>query len=371
MENVFIPSTLKVLRDYKGFTQKQMAEFLDLSQAHLSKIEAGVQIPDDKLVSRFSKISGFPLSFFCKEFMNLSSYIYYRSSATLAKKHFNRFEGYNRIIATHIKNLSEYVDIPEFTVPISKIQSILELNKEVRIEQITDFAKQIRIKFGLGLNPIEDIVKTFEKNGIIVFFYDYDFLKSLNDKKLDGFSTFVDDIPVVMVNKNVPNSRKVFTMCHELGHLIFHYGDIISYDKEVEKEANIFASEFLMPSASIENSLRNVDVRKLVELKHSWKVSMAALLYRAKYLGAINEDKYRRIIQEINALGFGKNEPMEFDLSVPSLLKNMFDITIKETNSDKDAFLENILGVNRKVYDDIYHFGTQMRVISKFRVSVN
>ncbi len=67
-------------------------------------------------------------------------------------------------------------------------------------------------------------------------------------------------IPTIIVNQNTPYTRQKFTLAHELGHIIipWHYGSIIDETDEanhnsniayweVEREANRFASELLMP----------------------------------------------------------------------------------------------------------------------------
>ncbi len=74
---------------------------------------------------------------------------------------------------------------------------------------------------------------------------------------------------VIIINKNFSNDHKRFTLAHELGHLIMHTSNefLISEYRDKEDEANRFASEFLMPSDAISNSLRGLKLQYLVELK--------------------------------------------------------------------------------------------------------
>lgn len=65
--------------------------------------------------------------------------------------------------------------------------------------------------------------------------------------------------PTIIVNSNLPRTRQLFTLAHELGHIIipWHLGTIIdeiytqSYKdfiySQIEQEANRFAAELLMP----------------------------------------------------------------------------------------------------------------------------
>jgi Zn-dependent peptidase ImmA (M78 family) len=75
--------------------------------------------------------------------------------------------------------------------------------------------------------------------------------------------------PHVLVNSLQPDARQTFTIAHELGHLLipWHIGTILDQvdahveEKndywEMEREANAFAAELLMPKEWIEGLLRN------------------------------------------------------------------------------------------------------------------
>jgi Zn-dependent peptidase ImmA (M78 family) len=77
-----------------------------------------------------------------------------------------------------------------------------------------------------------------------------------------------------------------------------------------ERQADEFASEFLMPASSIRAGLRGgVDLNKLLSLKQQWGVSMAALARRAQNLGAITDWQYRNLMIEMSALGYRTQEP--------------------------------------------------------------
>lgn len=97
--------------------------------------------------------------------------------------------------------------------------------------------------------------------------------KSIPISGVDGLSLnikVVGKIPTVIINQNAPRTRQLFTLAHELGHLIipWHCGiDIEDIDtvhsewimdlkyREMEEEANRFAAEILMPQSCIEKLL--------------------------------------------------------------------------------------------------------------------
>lgn len=80
---------------------------------------------------------------------------------------------------------------------------------------------------------------------------------------VDGISLYLklpDRRPNILLNASIPDTRRVFTLAHEFGHVIipWHFGMVFSniskYDdsansayREMEAEANRFAAELLMP----------------------------------------------------------------------------------------------------------------------------
>lgn len=125
------------------------------------------------------------------------------------------------------------------------------------------------------------------------------------------------------MNSAAPTDRVRFTMAHELGHLVMH----AMPTENMEREADRFAAEFLMPEYDIRPQLIDVTLNLLAILKRVWRVSMAALLKRARDLRAISEKKATALWKKMSALGFRKREPAELDLSPerPRLLRNLID----------------------------------------------
>lgn len=113
------------------------------------------------------------------------------------------------------------------------------------------------------LVPPYDIIKLVEKKATIAF-HAFPF-------KADGITVNIkSDKPRIYINNTfgIPKTRQRFTIAHELGHIFlpWHKGtiasDINEYSisthmmyRDMESEANRFASELLMPSNWIINIL--------------------------------------------------------------------------------------------------------------------
>ncbi len=66
----------------------------------------------------------------------------------------------------------------------------------------------------------------------------------------------------------------------------------------IEQEANLFAAELLAPAEVMREELAGLtarDFRRLLELKHRWGVSMAALIERARHLDIVDDQLHRTL----------------------------------------------------------------------------
>jgi len=98
---------------------------------------------------------------------------------------------------------------------------------------------------------------------------------------------------IIVVNRNIPRTRKRYTVAHEIGHLILHHAPVQFLrtnapvvDSAREAEANAFASELFMPIQAVR---RIVPVqRNLHRLAETFAVSTEAMLWRLKDLDLLD-----------------------------------------------------------------------------------
>lgn len=101
---------------------------------------------------------------------------------------------------------------------------------------------------------------------------------------------------IIISNKIKGTYKERFTISHELGHYFnindktydldtYFYSDYKAKQKQskLEKEADEFAAELLMPRKYIKNSIENIDVKdwqELVNLSKKYEVSLATMLIK-------------------------------------------------------------------------------------------
>lgn len=340
MASILKNDTLKLARNYFGLNQKEFAKKLEISQALVSNLEKSLKPLTEDVIEKLK--DEFGESFFSQVMSSPNLKVHYRASATVAKKYTDLFEARLLIISNKIEQLLEYVEIPENKIPQKDLEDF-QLDAEYLANEVRDY-------FGLGRKPIEDIIRLLESNGVIVYFFDYDFISAQN-KSFDGVSFYVKGVPVILINDKIQNARKVFTLAHELGHLIIHnHNDFfISNERDMEKEANKFASEFLAPKNALRGEFTRLTTEKLFELKAYWKISVGALLYKAKET-SLTPDQYRRWVTFFAP--YRKNEPHDISINKPVLLKKMFQVCQEDIGSEVEFF--NEFGISKKIFEDVY-----------------
>ncbi len=153
-----------------------------------------------------------------------------------------------------------------------------------------------------------------EKHGVFVFKESFKASgKGMPDSPYSGFCLYDKIFPIVYVNNNMPHTRQIFTLFHELAHLLFEvsgidkrndsdYIEVLSgTDKQIEILCNEFAAEFLIPTNDINLRLQSVDVLSdsaVYNLANEYCVSREVILRRALDIALINKTSYREKVKE-------------------------------------------------------------------------
>jgi Zn-dependent peptidase ImmA (M78 family) len=126
---------------------------------------------------------------------------------------------------------------------------------------------------------------------------------------VDAYSIWSDDVPYIFLTRRKTPEHIRFDLSHELGHLVVHSAEPAETVAH-EREADAFASEFLMPQASLAEYLRyNANVSELLRVRDAFKVSAMALTYAAHKGGRMSDWAYRQTCINLSQKGFRSSEP--------------------------------------------------------------
>lgn len=333
---------LVLARESRGLTQTQLSQLIPcLNQGNLSKMEKGILSISEEVLLRVSETLNYPLAFFYKSEPKTSiNAFYYRKRLTFPKKELATLEAKMDIVRLNIDELLSSVEIPDFRLPT--IEPDVKITPE-------DIARNIRTVMAIPKGPIVNLVEYIEKFGIIVYFLDTD------SEKFDGITLYTNSgYPIIFLNKGMSNDRKRFTLGHELGHLIMHIPfSTIKDSDQIENEANRFSAEFNMPTLDCRNDLLNLKFNSLGYLKSYWKLSKAAIIFKAKAIGAINDSTYKYMVIELSRRGERKLESVTVALDEPKIIKELINIYRNELNYSIEE-LTQVLGISSKDYKDYF-----------------
>jgi Zn-dependent peptidase ImmA (M78 family)/transcriptional regulator with XRE-family HTH domain len=289
-------------RSLRGLTATALAKAAEVTPEWLSKVERDRTTPSSELIARLASELNLPVEFFFREPADLPSAesFHFRASSKLAQKD----ETAARTVASLASELSEWMD-STYRLPTPGIPEIQEL-ADVDFEAGPDVAAEaLRNYWGLGTAPISNMVGLLESKGARVFSV------SGSLQAIDAFSFRHHGNAIVFLNPSKSAERLRFDLAHELGHLLLHGGSLYENESKArERQANDFASAFLMPRAGLLGSIRgNVAVDSLLPLRDYWRVSAMAVAVRLHQLGVTSDWSYRRMCQELAQRGFRRSEP--------------------------------------------------------------
>ena len=326
--------SIKIARESRGLSQSKLSELLGVTQATLSRFEKGVLTVAPEFVSKIAQALNYPASFFEKDIRIAGeTSLFYRKRASMTVKDLSILESKISILSKSIDEMLESINIPDLRIP--SVEPTAENSPQ-------EIAYKIRNYLGVPAGPIDNIVSLLERNGVIVMFLDVDDME-----KFDGLTMFTtNQAPVIWINSNISNDRKRFSIAHELGHLVMHLRseDLEKPEKQKEIEANEFAGEFLMPESQCKEDFFNLKYKDLGMKKYYWKVSKAAIIYRAKELKCISDQTSKYLYVTLGRYGERKNESVQVPIDSPKIVNRMFELHISELNYSMDE-LSDIVGL--------------------------
>ena len=203
------PEMFILARESRGLTQNELKDRMDVTQGIISKVEQGLMLPSDDLITSFSKHLRYPREFFFRVGDR------YPPASPFHRKRQALPEVQAQVEAiSNIRNLH----IPELLDAFDITSSVRTMDPDdYKRNGPVEIAKAIRQYWKLPRGPINNLTSVMEGAGIVIIYTDF------GTSLIDGI-TFITDIkhPVIYINKGMPTDRIRLTLAHELGHIIMH-----------------------------------------------------------------------------------------------------------------------------------------------------
>lgn len=275
-----LTANLKRLRVARGKSQGEVADAAGLSRVGYRNIESGAAAPRVDSLLRVAKALDVKLEDLFVPVRELTA-VRFRAN----KKMNSRGE----LLAEVGRWLDDYNELEGLLhnrMPFGLAALGVKVKRLRGADRADKAAASARAEFDLKQDePVRDICGLLEGKGIKVF------TPTLASEDFFGLSVAPGDGgPAIVVNiwDRLSVERWIFTAAHELGHLLLHLDayDVAETeeDRKQEKEADVFASHFLMPPDLFEKKLeesKGLDLVTLVfKLKRFFGVSWKSVLYR-------------------------------------------------------------------------------------------
>ncbi len=331
---------LETARRAQGMTQAELADAAGITQAALSRYENDLRDPEDDILERLADVLNLTTDFLrqaghVRDANGLHAHM--RRRQTARPSDWRRLEARLNMHRLHARRLFEEIS----------------LHTEHRLPTFDPFetdaataATFVRAQWRMPSGPVRNLTQWVEAAGCVVLEEDF------AGARVDGLSQWIDDVPVILLNARAPTDRKRLTLAHELGHLCLHSVEI---GEDVEREANSFAAEFLMPMVTIRPQLKNLDLGKLRDLKRDWQVSMQALVERALEAGLITVQRRTALYKALSAKGWRVAEPLSEELARehPGLTRDVGEALTRRGLSEQE--IAQIVGY-RRITEDVRPF---------------
>ncbi|MBF6342859.1 XRE family transcriptional regulator [Nocardia cyriacigeorgica] len=323
---------LTLARQLAGLRKTALAAMVDKSSTAVAGWESGAKRPTAATIAQLALSLGVDPSFFVvrqDDVASLSATPHFRSLRSTSQLARDQAFAYGQLAVDISSCLERHVEFPEPDLPSFPVD--VEHDSDDGPERA---ARLVREQWELGDGKVRHLVRLLENHGVLVVF------SPPQAAEVDAYSFDSRLRPVVVLNPIKRDYyRQRFDVAHELGHLLMH-SDAEPGGRIVESQANRFASELLMPEASIRSSLPTSmggsAWRDLRQLKEHWGVSIQALLYRARALGVLSDVSYRNAMATISARGWRRDEPATIKvMEQPSLLPRAIELLGSEGISER------------------------------------
>jgi Zn-dependent peptidase ImmA (M78 family) len=174
--------------------------------------------------------------------------------------------------------------------PIFKVFNLEVANKSIIANDLREYlgiTKTLQQNFKNPELAFSFYRNLIEKNGISIFQYPL--------KEVRGFSLMDGEFPVIVINSGDSPNGKIFSLFHELCHILFNVGGIFKdfYSEELKRNpnrieilCNQFASDILLPDIELLNDtlvLENIDNKEWTDdtlraIASTYKVSKEVVL---------------------------------------------------------------------------------------------
>lgn len=326
-----IGSRLRKAREELGFTQRDVAEAMEMHRPTITEIEAGRRAVSTEELYRFSSLFVLPIHALLGEAAPKSSdveRILFRAETVetpMVRTAVRRFMDRCRAEC----ELERLLGIDPLPDARPAYRADPPRGKWQAIRQGEEIAKAERRRLELGSEPLRNPLALLERQGVRI-----GPIEGLNEHGPDGLYFETDDLGAcVAVNPERDQwtgFRSAFTAAHEYAHWLLR--DVQAEEFEFQNQsgghrevrANVFAAAFLMPEDGLrdyfaqqglpkDGVIQHLSPADIVRAMDHFGVSSQALLYRLQNVGCLTKETAESLRQaDFSPVGIARSLGITF-----------------------------------------------------------
>lgn len=194
-----------------------------------------------------------------------------------------------------------------------KIFRDIQLSEKANVQEAAASVRQhlgISVAAQAAWSTSDEALKVWRNvvEGVGIFVFKHSF----KQKSISGFCLADEEFPVIYLNNSTSKTRQIFSLFHELAHLLLKVNAISKFDdsyiqylpqkeKRIEQFCNALAAEFLMPSADFAvqlETLSEINDPSIQALARRYHVSREAVLRRILDRGMVQQAYYEAKVKQ-------------------------------------------------------------------------
>jgi Zn-dependent peptidase ImmA (M78 family)/DNA-binding XRE family transcriptional regulator len=337
MERQFNGANLRLARVFCGLSLDDLAVRVNKSRQFLHKLEtSNANAPTIELAANLAQSLQVTKDFFYRPQMPTlpEESVHFRKLFTTRSAIKQAAIAKAEMFLQLVDYLEKHLKLPAVSIP-----TIADIKSANDIEQSAELCRR---NWGLGLGPIDNMVRAAERAGAIVTTF-------------NGVSAEVDALsyaqkrPVIVRNDaKLSACRQRFDVAHEMGHFVLHQG-VQTGTRVTESQANHYASAFLLPRSMMASHWPRpkggrLDWVGMRNFKLTWKVSKAAILYRAHQLGLIDDTLYKSGVITLRRTGEAtcEREDSQIPLEQPNMIRQALQLLCSRVMETPRSLAEDL-----------------------------
>lgn len=316
-EAIINPAMMIWARRYAGFIEEYEELLPGYIKKHYKLWENGEKYPTWNQLRQVSKKYHIPTAFFFMDcppnFDNLPNMINYRKLVADSIYETNSPNLINNIRKSETRR-EIYLDL------LNELNEDILLFKVPKLEHDTKiFSNYIREILGISLSTQKSWYKEVnhynflnkwkevlnEKLGVLIFETEGVLLEEMR-----GLCIFHEEIPIILLNGKDTTNGRIFSLFHELTHLLLSESAICENNELSDEEifCNAVAGEFLVPADDLNNNAHIISTDSINELSHLYGVSTHVILRRLYDTHNISHNEYNSRIETLKEFSTSKSK---------------------------------------------------------------